>query len=95
MLLYERHGASTLSALVTYDWGASTETKSWTAVELASYTRQVELRIKTNIQAFKVRFTSTPTTGSEGASFIGLSVDLAVEAREDGGLPHIAVGARK
>jgi hypothetical protein len=96
MLLYERTGTGSVSAEIAYNWQDydAADTKSWTDAQLATNERQVEIRPKTNIQALKLRLTSTPATFA-CHEFIGVSFDLAIVQKDTGSLPHLAVTTRK
>jgi hypothetical protein len=87
-----------LTADVSYDWNAPSDTKVWTEADIVANPHQVEARVTGRYQAVKFRFHDTapasPSTG-QGLEFIGLSLDLAPHQGPTQGTPKLPVTARK
>ena len=99
-LLFERVSAAGLRVEVAYDSAdyAGGDDKTFTEAEIATYSKQVELRVRTRSQRFKlrVRDTAPATLGTgKGLTFIGASVDVGVKQGPTRATPRLAAGARK
>lgn len=78
-LLFERESAAGLEIDIAHDFGAYSETKTWTETDIAAQ-RQVSFRPKPQTTAVQLRVKETAPavngTG-QGLTFIGISADIA------------------
>lgn len=99
MLFIEVHEACGFEVELTYNYGASTETKTFPAAEVVGK-RQFELRpMLTNhyqsVTAVIREVAPVSFSTGQGLTFIGLSVDVALVIGDTKGTPPVAVEARK